>query len=45
MVGAAILLDKLEDTGPDGDCAAAAISVGPIIATELAGHKRVVVWV
>jgi len=46
MVSAAILLDELEDALSDGDRAAAAIIVGPIVATELAGgHKRVVVGV
>jgi len=46
MVSAAILLDELEHAVPDGHGAAAAVAVGPIVATELAaGHKRVVVGV
>ena len=46
MVGTAILLDELEDAVPDGDGAAGAVAVGPIVATKLAGgHNRVVVGV
>ena len=46
MVGAAILLDVLEDAVPYGDGTAAAVAISPIIATKFAGgHKRVVVGV
>lgn len=46
MVSAAILLDVLENAVADGDGATGAVTVCPIVATELAGgHKRVVIRV